>query len=408
MTAHPESIRHVKKGEYIINQGDNGEVAYLIESGRIEISIEDKNGEKKITTQGPESLFGELALLAQTPRAASVRAIEDCCLIPITREDFQRRLEAADPILKLLTNNLIDYSRRLLLKNMDMTPSLIQHKPINDSAVELDSNETAKGLISSMKLEHALNKALNNNELILHYQPIINLKTQKTAGFEALMRWNHPTEGMISPSIFIPVAEDTGLIVKLSEWALRESTAALKRIGSLDGAPDNLYMSINFSSHDLSKPSFLDELDQAVTSTNLNPGQVKIEITERLLILQPEVAAKTLKDCRDAGFSIAIDDFGTGYSSLSYLQDFPIDTLKIDQAFVRKMIHDTTSEELVRTIIHLGKTLGMDIIAEGAETQEEVEKLIALDCDMVQGFYFSKAMEESSIKECFRTWPIAQ
>ena len=124
--------------------------------------------------------------------------------------------------------------------------------------------------------------------------------------------------------------------------------------------------------------------------------------------MQPEVAAKTLQDCRDAGFSIAIDDFGTGYSSLSYPQDFPIDTLKIDRAFVKKMVADSTSEELVRTIAHLGKTLGMDIIAEGAETIEEVQKLIALNCDMVQGYYFSPPMEESKVTECFHKWTISE
>lgn len=420
MTSNSGAIRQIKKGEYILRQGEAGEFAYIIESGQIEMIIELSDGTRKHVIEGAGCLFGELALLANTKRAASAVALEDTTLICITREDFARRIDSADPILKLITQNLVRYCQHLLDRNSDEYLSLFEGLEIDSVSAGSKQREEApqtqrppqeiahsSELVSTMRMEHALGYAIENKELELYYQPIINLKTFETSGFEALMRWNHPVDGMISPNIFIPLAEDTGLIEKLSEWALHEATEALARIQKLSGAPDNLYISVNFSSHDLSKPSFLSELTQAVKSTHLRPGQVKIEITERLLILQPEVAAKTLKDCRDAGFSIAIDDFGTGYSSLSYLQDFPIDTLKIDRAFVKKMVADSTSEELVRTIIHLGKTLGMDIIAEGAETIDEVQKLIALECDMVQGYYFSPPMEESKVSDCFHQWALS-
>ena len=395
------AIRHVKKGEDILRQGESGEYAYIIDSGRVEILIENNNGEIERIEEGPGSLFGEVALLARTKRAATVKAVEDCTLITVTPDDFIRRIEAADPILRMVTKNLISYCRNKLELEDDHSA------PYDDVRAKM-KNKTLSGhtqeLVSSIKMEHALNKAIEQNELQLYYQPIINLESFNTCGFEALMRWKHPTDGMIPPNVFIPVAEDTGLIVKLSEWALREATAALERIQAMPNAPENLYCSVNFSSHDLSKPSFLDELVEAVNNTKLHPRQIKIEITERLLILQPEVAAKTLKACKDAGFSIAIDDFGTGYSSLSYLQDFPIDTLKIDRAFVQKMATDKTSEELIRTIIQLGKTLNMDIIAEGAEEAHEVEKLKELNCDMVQGYYFAKPMPEDELASCFTNW----
>lgn len=423
MTSNSGAIRHVKKGEYILRQGERGEVAYIIESGKVELKVEYSDGTSQRVIEGAGSLFGELALLTKERRAASAIALEDCVLISITPSDFERRIESADPILKLITQNLLRYCQALVEKNVGSEQNLFPELEIDRTQVEAPkvenetksnstiandvSNDTASSLMTSMKMEHALNKAVENGELELYYQPIVDLRTLQTSGFEALMRWNHPEDGMISPNIFIPIAEDTGQIEGLSEWALTEATAALRRIEKLPNVPDDLYMSVNFSSHDLSKPSFLNDLDDAVTSTELTPGQVKIEITERLLILQPEVAAKTLQDCRDAGFSIAIDDFGTGYSSLSYLQDFPIDTLKIDQAFVKKMVADTTSEELVRTIIHLGKTLGMDIIAEGAETSEEISKLIDLECDMVQGFYFAHPMPERKVSSCFRKWVLS-
>jgi EAL domain-containing protein (putative c-di-GMP-specific phosphodiesterase class I)/CRP-like cAMP-binding protein len=421
MTSNSGAIRQIKKGEYILRQGEAGELAYIVESGQIEMIIELSDGTKKHVIEGAGCLFGELALLANTKRAASAVALEDTTLICITRADFTRRIDSADPILKLITQNLVRYCQTLLDRNSDEYLNLFEGLEIDSVSPDTKRIEEApqesrqpaeiahsSELVSTMRMEHALSHAIDNNELELYYQPIINLTTLETSGFEALMRWNHPADGMISPNIFIPLAEDTGLIEQLSEWALREATQALSRFEKLSGAPDNLYISVNFSSHDLSKPEFLTELNKAVQSTQLSPGQIKIEITERLLIMQPEVAAKTLQDCRDAGFSIAIDDFGTGYSSLSYLQDFPIDTLKIDRAFVKKMVADSTSEELVRTIVHLGKTLGMDIIAEGAETIEEVQKLIALNCDMVQGYYFSPPMEESKVTECFHKWTISE
>ena len=421
MTSNSGAIRQIKKGEYILRQGEAGELAYIVESGQIEMIIELSDGTKKHVIEGAGCLFGELALLANTKRAASAVALEDTTLICITRADFTRRIDSADPILKLITQNLVRYCQTLLDRNSDEYLNLFEGLEIDSVSPDTKRIEEApqegrqpaeiahsSELVSTMRMEHALSHAIDNNELELYYQPIINLTTLETSGFEALMRWNHPADGMISPNIFIPLAEDTGLIEQLSEWALREATQALSRFETLSGAPDNLYISVNFSSHDLSKPEFLTELNKAVQSTQLSPGQIKIEITERLLIMQPEVAAKTLQDCRDAGFSIAIDDFGTGYSSLSYLQDFPIDTLKIDRAFVKKMVADSTSEELVRTIVHLGKTLGMDIIAEGAETIEEVQKLIALNCDMVQGYYFPPPMEESKVTECFHKWTISE
>jgi EAL domain-containing protein (putative c-di-GMP-specific phosphodiesterase class I) len=213
------------------------------------------------------------------------------------------------------------------------------------------------------------------------------------------MRWNHPEKGFISPAVFIPMAEETGLIIEASKWALKESCRALKRMESHVGQNPDLYMSVNFSAKDFAEESFLDDLYQIISASDVVPTQIQLEITEGLLMSQPENAKQTLELCRKAGLKIAIDDFGTGYSSLSYLHTYPIDTLKIDQSFVRDMLKNNVSRELVKSIITLGKNLGMQITAEGVEEKEEGLTLRDMGCENAQGYYFAKPMPEKQATE---------
>ena len=207
------------------------------------------------------------------------------------------------------------------------------------------------------------------------------------------MRWNHPKLGPISPAQFIPVIEDSGYIVEASQWALKESLAALKRIEGRTGH-DDYFMSVNFSSQDFASDDFVGSVYDALSTTDVKPQNLHLEITERLLMGQPDQAKDTLEMCRKAGMGISIDDFGTGYSSLSYLHYFPIDTLKIDQSFIRKMQSDPGVKALVKSIIHLSQSMELKIIAEGAEQIEEAKALKEMGCDMVQGYYFAKPMPE--------------
>lgn len=218
------------------------------------------------------------------------------------------------------------------------------------------------------------------------------------------MRWNHPEKGPISPGVFIPIAEDTGLIVEASRWALRESCRALKRIESKVGVERGMFMSVNFSSTDFAEENFLDQLYTILSETDVAPNKVHLEITERLLMNQPQNAKETLGMCRKAGLGIAIDDFGTGYSSLSYLHYYPIDTLKIDQSFIRNMLQDKTSMELVKSIIALGTNMNMKIIAEGVESAEEADFLKSVGCGRAQGYYFSRPHSEKDITEKLIGW----
>lgn len=391
-----EQKRSFKSGEIIMRQGDAGQSAYIIESGRVEILIETADGGTQyVGSRGPGTMIGEMAILDDAPRTASVRATEDCELLEITKEDFALRLENADPILNMTTQVILTRYRDMLKR------SQIIGDPLRLDEAEDRELSYAEGsnAVETIKISNDFESALKSNEISLHYQPIIHLADGKIGGFEALMRWEHPEKGFISPAVFIPVIEDSGLIVKASAWALKESLMALKRIEGRTGHNNELFMSVNFSSRDFASEGFVDSVYETISASDVAASQVHLEITERLLMGQPENAKDTLSMCQKAGMSISIDDFGTGYSSLSYLHYFPIDILKIDRSFVKDMLADESSLALVKSIINLGKNLNMKIIAEGVENKEEGALLRDMGCDMAQGYYFCKPIAEKDVTE---------
>jgi EAL domain-containing protein (putative c-di-GMP-specific phosphodiesterase class I)/CRP-like cAMP-binding protein len=396
-----QSKRSFKAGEIIMRQGAHGDCAYIIEEGVVEIFIERPGGKiQMVSTRGPGSIIGEMAIVDDAPRTATVRAVKDCRMLEITRDDFSRRLKSSDPVLQMISQVILTRYRDTLTRAEILgdagtypPPEMREH----DYAAQTD-------VVESIKIANEFQSALQNNALQLYYQPIVNFKTGKVDGFEALMRWNHPEKGFISPGVFIPIAEKNGLIVQASRWALGEACQALKRIESRIGREENLYMSVNFSSTDFASENFLDHIYRILSESDVPAQQVKLEITERLLIQQPDNAKEMLELCRKAGMGIAIDDFGTGYSSLSYLYYFPIETLKVDQSFVRAMKKDDKSLELVKSIIGLGKNMKMTVIAEGVEDAEEARLLQSMGCDAAQGYYFSKPLPEKDIIEILRAW----
>ncbi len=377
-----------------MHQGDGGESAFIIEKGRVEILLENGSGVTQyLGTRGVGAMIGEMAIMDDSPRTATVKAIEDCDLLEITREDFVLRLERADPVLQMTTQVILTRYRDMLKRSQ-----IIGDPPkLNETE---DAELSFKGSIDAMqtiKITNEFENALLSDQICMHYQPIIDLQNGRTVGFEALMRWEHPEKGFISPAVFIPIVEDSGLIVKASEYALKTALKSLKNIEGRVGSDHELFMSVNFSSRDFAADDFVEGLYNTVSLTDVNPHQVHLEITERLLIGQPHNAKDTLEMCRKAGMGISIDDFGTGYSSLSYLHFFPIDTLKIDRSFIMEMLDNENSMELVKSIISLGKNLKMKIIAEGVEEKAEADALRELGCDMVQGFYFAKPMTEQDV-----------
>ncbi|PZQ48682.1 MAG: cyclic nucleotide-binding protein [Micavibrio aeruginosavorus] len=390
-----------KAGDIIMRQGDHGDVAYIIETGRVEILIEKTNGTiHRVGTRGAGTIIGEMAIVDNEPRIATIKAIEDCHLLEITKEDFSRRLKTADPVLQITTQVILTRYRDMLTRATILKEVGTYPTPEELERGYLEQSNT----IETVKMANEFRAAIGTEQLSLHYQPIMNLMTGHVDGFEALMRWNHPERGNISPAVFIPIAEDTGLIVDASRWALREACRALKRIESKIGLNGDLFMSVNFSSTDFAEENFLDHLYTIMSETDVEPRCVHLEITERLLMNQPQNAKDTLNLCRKAGLGIAIDDFGTGYSSLSYLHYYPIDTLKIDQSFVRNMLQDKTSMELVKSIIALGKNMNMKIIAEGVEQAEEAQFLLEMGCERAQGYHFSRPLSEKDVTDKLLEW----
>lgn len=393
--------RDFKAGETIMVQGDKGNSAYIIEEGQVEILIDRPDGKVyKVGTRGPGTIIGEMAIVDEAPRTASVKAVEDCKLLEITRDDYSQRLNTTDPVIQMVTQVILTRYRDTLTRaeilceeNMYPPPEELER----DLSIQTD-------VVESVRIANEFQSALENGDLEMHYQPIIDLAKGRIVGFESLMRWEHPTQGPLSPGIFIPIAEKSGLIVEATKWAVRESCHGLKRIEKALGQQDPLYISVNFSSHDFAEPDFLDNLMTITRDTGIDPKQLKLEITERLLIQQPDNAKETLKKCREAGISIAIDDFGTGYSSLSYLYYFPIDVLKIDQSFIRAMYRDDKSLELVKSIIGLGLNMELGIIAEGVEDIEEAKLLQNMGCDCAQGYYFARPMKEEDVIALLKDW----
>lgn len=262
--------------------------------------------------------------------------------------------------------------------------------------------------IKLIELENNLRLAVERKEFLLHYQPIICLKSNKLVGFEALIRWQHPVRGLVSPVEFIPIAEDTKLILSIGEWLLKEACQQLRRwqkkYASIPQI-SSLRMSINLASQQLQEPNFIDKLDRILQETGIDGSSLRLEITESALIEPGGSVQDTLQQIRKRNIKLSIDDFGTGYSSLSYLRRFPIDNLKIDRSFIEQMNSDSENLEIVRVIITLAKTLGMDAISEGVETPQQLQQLKALGCEFGQGFLFAKPLTSKVIESMWQNYP---
>ncbi|HEX8636103.1 MAG TPA: EAL domain-containing protein [Pyrinomonadaceae bacterium] len=254
---------------------------------------------------------------------------------------------------------------------------------IYDSAMHAQVNDL-------LQMETALRMAVERNELVVYYQSIVDLETFKISGFEALVRWNHPERGFISPANFIPLAEETGLIVDIGEWVLRDACRQMERWQKIFPSDPPLFVSVNLSSKQFIQSDLIQRVTQIIEETKINPEGLKLEITESAVMDNVETATEMLKKLRALGIKLSIDDFGTGYSSLSYLHRFPIDTLKVDRSFVVNMSEDGENVEIVRTIVSLAQNLGMNVIAEGVETKEQLAALRKLGCENGQGYFFSK------------------
>jgi diguanylate cyclase (GGDEF)-like protein/PAS domain S-box-containing protein len=286
-----------------------------------------------------------------------------------------------------------------LLRDADI--AMYHAKSIGGACYAVFDKSMYANAVARLQLETDLRQAIKQNEFCLHYQPIISLRTGRITGLEALIRWQHPERGLINPSEFIPMAEETGIIVPLGEWVLYEACRQLSIWQKQFPNNSSLTVSVNISSKQL-LPNLIDHIKKVIQKTGIEPGTLILEITESMIMENAEMVAPILLELKEMDVKLHIDDFGTGYSSLSYLHRFPIDVLKIDRSFVSRLGFNEDHMEIVKAIATLAHSLDMDIIAEGVETEEQIIKLRELQCEYMQGFFFSKPLNSKQIEELLK------
>jgi diguanylate cyclase (GGDEF)-like protein/PAS domain S-box-containing protein len=283
-----------------------------------------------------------------------------------------------------------------LIKHADF--AMYQAKKAGKNTYRFYSNKEIIENVNPLLMEMDMHKAIERGEFILHYQPKVDLKTGKVIGAEALIRWNHPDKGMIPPSQFIPVAEETGLIIPIGEWVLQEACMQQKKW--IEQGFPNTRMCVNLSARQFSQCQIVQTVKKVLEETGLEPQHLELEITESMT-MDIERTIITLQELKKLGLLISIDDFGTGFSSLNYLKQFPVDTLKIDQSFVRELYNQTNDETIVKTIITMAHTLQLNVVAEGIETREQLVFLQQHLCDTAQGFFFSEPLPANDWNQAF-------
>ena len=370
-------------GQVIFQSGDAGDCAYLIEEGVVEILVVKQGGEHRIRSIGKGELFGEVSLIDYEPRTATVRAIERTVLVPIPRKLMEQLLEKSDPVLRHLLLVILERFRH---RNDGSVQEIIATVPPEQSK----RRGIVKGeATQKLSLAHGMKRALTHNEFQLYYQPICNLADGFVAGFEALIRWHHPTDGPLQPDDFLWIAEQTGLIHEICLWTLERACRDWHTLRKFSDYKTP-FVSVNLSPSQLSNVMLVEDVKTIIAAQNMDPAELKLELTEKVMVEEPEVAAKIMQNLIDLGCSLALDDYGAGHSGLRHLQRYPIGTIKIDCAFVEPILSSAQSLEIVRSSVALGHSLGMSVVAEGIESEGVRAKLLEMKCDFGQGWYFGR------------------
>ncbi len=382
-------------GAPIFHEGDAGRCAYLIERGQVEISKRIDDSRRVLAVLGPGELFGELAPIDGERRSATALALCETEVIPITRTHLDSKIDEADPLVTVLLRLILDRFRSV----QRGAESVEGDEYPRYASVALDQNaayEIARArAIERIHMNRALQEAVERHEFELFYQPVVSCGPDySTAGFEALLRWHRPEWGLLHPTDFIHIAEESGLIVPIGLWVVDTACRMLdefeRQLPKSPAKSPPLFMCVNVSARQLQNPQDVDSIIHVIRDTGVDPARLKLEITEGLLVQHPEAAAAGLAKLKEAGVRLAVDDFGTGYSSLSYLHRFKLDTLKVDSSFISSMLYNQDSLHIVRAITGLAHELDMDVIAEGVEDDDELMRLRELDCGYAQGFLFSR------------------
>jgi EAL domain-containing protein (putative c-di-GMP-specific phosphodiesterase class I) len=376
-----------KKGERIFQAGDSADCAYIVENGIIGLYTA-QYGNDKIAILGKGELLGEMGVINNEARAVSAFAETDVELLVIDRDQITKRLQNSDPIIRGVMDLLLQRIRSMLSNN-----------PYEGLSVANENIVVTEG-VHKIRFEKELFQALENNEIINVYQPIINLNKEYIAGFEALSRWRHAEKGMVSPFEFVTLAEESDFIIPMG---LKIFDNACKQLIEFQKFRDEhnenlpaLFMSINVSPAQLSADGFLDKIKNITHKYQINPNNIKIEITENQVVNYEHVNT-WISDCTDFGFKLSLDDFGTGYSGFLHLLELDFHTIKMDQAFIKSIDENPKSIIMLEMISSMAKRMNMSIIAEGIEDLQSAKKLKEIGVDFGQGYYFFKPMTAEKI-----------
>ncbi len=403
--------RRLAEREVLFKQGDQADCAYVVESGELEVAL-DRNGAHDVLARvGPGSLLGEMALLDKSTRTATVTAIQPSVLRVLARNHLSDRLDLADPLLRHILHVIVTRYREVIQHVRgpvlsSMTPLAlgaaagVNEKDFVSPLLSLGATSEWNGddhavAMERLRLEQELELALENNELLLHYQPIMRLEDETVAGFEALIRWAHPQRGLVMPDAFIPLAEQSGLINRIGHWVIRTATTALAEFDAVRGA-EPLFMTVNLSGRQFSDAQLIPMLGSSLKHSGIAPGQLLLEITESSLLDQLEPAALLMRQCEMLGVRLSVDDFGTGYSALSYLYRLPVSSVKLARAFIEDLATYPASEKIIGAVARLAKDLSMDTVAEGIETAAQAAAVRTLGVRYGQGFHYARAMPQAT------------
>jgi diguanylate cyclase len=370
-------------GDVVFREGDAPTTAFLVEEGRIDINTEREGDVVRLATLGPGDLLGEMAVIDDAPRTATAIAAGPAVLLAIDRAAIGERLQQADPIIRSLLEGQLRRYRGALAAMQGRVEASAQ-RPL--AAI----SESEQLGIGKFRLESQLREALQKDGLDLRLQPLFEIAENRIAGFEALVRWNHPERGHISPLEFIALAEETSLINPVGEYVLGAAIAALQALQKNDlvHAP---FIAINVSPRQLAETGLIERIVQRTRAVGVPPERIKVEITESQMVDYPTVQ-RLIQRCHEHGIKVAMDDFGTGFSNLGHLHALEFDSVKVDQAFPRQMMQSPRAMALLRSIVDMIHAIGADVVVEGIETAEQLEVLRSMGVRYAQGYVIGKPL----------------
>ena len=377
-----DSLGHVAGDELLV------EIARRLEGSlRASDTVARYEGDHTLARMGGDEFTVLLEGIGDADRALAI-ANRLCAAVA---QPFQ--LQGREVVTSVSVGLVLSADRYQRAEDMvrDADTAMYRAKDLGKARCEIFDSSMLTAAEERLALEQDLRRAHERNELELYYQPIVSLSEGRLTGFEALLRWNHPVRGLVLPAKFIPIAEDTGLIVPIGTWALHEACRQIRSWDLEFPHAGHLVVNVNLSARQCTHPDLLQDVRRILDDTGVAPSRLKLEITEGVLLEHSQVVGNVLRELRSLGVQLGLDDFGMGYSALSYLQNFPFQTIKIDRAFVSDM-DSGSNTEIIRAIVALADGLAMNVTAEGIETADQVQRLQGLSCEFGQGYYFDKPL----------------